>query len=215
MEQVLTDRQRAAMAFIAKEDGLRSFYLSGGTALAAFYFQHRYSDDLDFFTDQPVDDLFLSDFIGRLSNELGSTETRKEKLYDRRLFFLSFADRELKIEFTLYPFLRLAPLIVHDAISVDSLADLSANKLAAMIDRFDPKDFVDLYFLLQERPLEDVRQDAEKKFGLKISALLLGSELMKVRRVVALPRMIKSLSVEDLQAFFIQQAASLGKGVID
>jgi Nucleotidyl transferase AbiEii toxin, Type IV TA system len=26
------------------------FYLSGGTALSGFYLQHRYSDDLDFFT---------------------------------------------------------------------------------------------------------------------------------------------------------------------
>jgi predicted nucleotidyltransferase component of viral defense system len=26
------------------------FYLSGGTALSAYYLQHRYSDDLDLFT---------------------------------------------------------------------------------------------------------------------------------------------------------------------
>lgn len=215
MEQVLTSRQRAAIAFIAKEEGLSSFYLSGGTALAAYYFSHRVSDDLDFFTDQAIDDVYLSGFIARLAEELGAMEVRKEKVYDRRLFFFVFPDGELKMEFTVYPFLRLAPLVIHDGIQVDSLIDLSANKLAALMDRFDPKDFVDLFFVLQERPLVEIVRDAEKKFGLKISPLLLGSELMKVKRISALPKMIKPLSVEELQQYFIAQAASLGKGLVE
>ncbi len=49
MEQtVLTDTQKAALAALAavgRESGLADFYLTGGTALAAFYFQHRLSDD--------------------------------------------------------------------------------------------------------------------------------------------------------------------------
>lgn len=40
--------------------GSRGFYLTGGTALSEFYLQHRYSDDLDFFTrkDEPLQDDF-------------------------------------------------------------------------------------------------------------------------------------------------------------
>ena len=33
---------------------------------------------------------------------------------------------------------------------------------AALLDRFDPKDFVDLYFLLQDRSLDEIRLDAQK-----------------------------------------------------
>lgn len=33
------------------------FYLTGGTALSRFYFQHRYSDDLDFFSRYEVKDI--------------------------------------------------------------------------------------------------------------------------------------------------------------
>ena len=60
MEQaILTDTQKAALAAIGKENGLADFYLSGGTALAAFYFQHRLSDDLDFFSFTDTDNMFL------------------------------------------------------------------------------------------------------------------------------------------------------------
>jgi len=45
------------------------FYLGGGTALSRFYYNHRYSDDLDFFTLEGVD------FIG-------SVQELQEKLED-------------------------------------------------------------------------------------------------------------------------------------
>ena len=31
------------------------FYLTGGTALSRFYLNHRYSEDLDFFTNRDTD----------------------------------------------------------------------------------------------------------------------------------------------------------------
>lgn len=35
-------------------DRTQEFYLTGGTALSAFYLQHRLSEDLDFFTNNDV-----------------------------------------------------------------------------------------------------------------------------------------------------------------
>ena len=49
MEQtILTDAQKALLDLLRKQRDLAEiFYLTGGTALAAFYLAHRYSDDLD------------------------------------------------------------------------------------------------------------------------------------------------------------------------
>lgn len=48
--KILTANQLKILSFIGQESLLaKSFYLSGGTALAGFYLQHRYSEDLDFF----------------------------------------------------------------------------------------------------------------------------------------------------------------------
>ncbi|MFO7633905.1 MAG: nucleotidyl transferase AbiEii/AbiGii toxin family protein [Caldilinea sp.] len=46
----LQDRSLAQFFTRAASDG---FYLTGGTALARFYFHHRESIDLDLFTNQP------------------------------------------------------------------------------------------------------------------------------------------------------------------
>src|SRR6059036_1225209 len=49
--KVLTSLQeRVLVALFENGLGDRGYYLSGGTALAEYYLQHRYSDDLDFFT---------------------------------------------------------------------------------------------------------------------------------------------------------------------
>lgn len=52
MEQtILTRDQLSVLRKLAEHNELASlFYLAGGTALAEYYFHHRYSDDLDFFT---------------------------------------------------------------------------------------------------------------------------------------------------------------------
>ena len=51
---VLTEGQKAFLSHFGKSPLCKIFYLTGGTALAAFYLQHRFSDDLDFFTEEEV-----------------------------------------------------------------------------------------------------------------------------------------------------------------
>jgi len=210
MEQsALTSTQRQAMAFVAKEPNLKSFYLTGGTALAAYYLGHRISEDLDFFSFTEPDMIFIHEFANRLKQELSADSIRYERLYDRNQFYFLLGDSELKIEFTKYPFPQLEQPAVIENISVDSQHDIAANKLMTMLDRFDPKDFVDLYFLLQERSLSDIRGDAERKFGMKIDSVFLGGELMKARRIEALPKMLKPISIEELKSFFMDTAKGL------
>jgi len=56
------------------------FYLTGGTALSRFYFNHRYSEDLDFFANR------MPDFRATLDNFLSKIQTnftldKRENLY--------------------------------------------------------------------------------------------------------------------------------------
>lgn len=53
---ILTKRQQQLLQAFSLENYIQqSFYLSGGTALAEYYLQHRLSEDLDFFSLQEVD----------------------------------------------------------------------------------------------------------------------------------------------------------------
>ncbi|MBI5794184.1 nucleotidyl transferase AbiEii/AbiGii toxin family protein [Candidatus Uhrbacteria bacterium] len=215
MEQtILTPWQETVLSLVNAKPELQDFYLSGGTALAGFYLHHRFSDDLDFFTGADPDPVSIEQTAKDIAANLGAT-TRYEKLHDRRMFFFQKNGDELKVEFTKYPFPQLEHTQPLNGIRVDSLRDIAANKLTALIDRFDPKDFVDLYFLLQQTDLETVRADAEKKFSFSISSLFLGGELAKVSRIEALPRMVKPLTIEMLRSFFVAEAKRLKPQVFD
>lgn len=215
MEQaLLTPAQKAVMHAVAEEPRLRQFYLSGGTALAAYYLQHRVSDDLDFFSEFEFDKIFLHAFIEKLKGIVHADTVRFERLNDRNQFFLALPAEELKVEFTLYPFHQIEESVLYDGIAVDGMRDIAANKLITLIDRFDPKDFADMFFLLQKYAIDDMRADVEKKFGIQISDIMLGQEFAKVRRVEALPRMMRQLTVEELKSFFTAEAKKLEKNII-
>jgi len=73
-------------------------YLTGGTALSRFYFQHRLSEDLDFFTTTDDLKLIANDLAGRLQARGFIVEIDKLDVYFGRIFAQE-KDLKLKIEF--------------------------------------------------------------------------------------------------------------------
>lgn len=53
-QEILTRLQRSFLQQLGRSDLRETFFLTGGTALSAFFLAHRYSEDLDFFTEEPV-----------------------------------------------------------------------------------------------------------------------------------------------------------------
>lgn len=213
-ETVLTPDQRIALDMVGGNEVLRTtFYLSGGTALAEFYLRHRYSEDLDFFTSSnEFPQLAVEEFVATLRQRLLADEVIYRRLHDRRIFFFRKGEGELKVEFTRYPFAQLRTSQYHYGIAVDSLYDIAANKLMALMDRIESKDFIDLYFIFREAAvsLDDLLAAARQKFGVTVDPLALGSEFAKIRGIESLPRMIKPLDVATLKEFFTELAKSLG-----
>lgn len=215
---VLTERQRTALRlFAAERDLADAFVLSGGTALAEYYLRHRRSEDLDFFTQGEVDRPRIERFIARLKTELGARGVQANKLYDRRIFILLFpGGEELKMEFTVFPFERLEEPMRQGGILIESLRDIGAGKLAAMLDRFEAKDYVDLYFLLKERT--DIRtlwNDAQRKFGLLHGPMQIGSSLMRARHLALLPTMLRPVTREEIAHSLQEVAKSLRSDIVE
>lgn len=122
----------------------REYVFSGGTALAEYYFQHRLSDDLDFFCLQAdctisVDALFSS------MQKIGPTQY--EKTHGRVIFSTESCGEIIKSDFCPLYFKRLNPPVLGSrGYLVDSIEDIAANKLLALCGRNEPKDFIDVYF---------------------------------------------------------------------
>ncbi len=215
MEQsILTPSQRVVLECVAGNADIASqFYLTGGTALAEYYLRHRYSDDLDFFSSvKDFPQILIERFAGDIKTAFHIESVEYRRLHDRRIFFFLLQDNEeLKMEFTLYPFRQINKPERKHGIAVDSLQDIAANKIMAMMDRIESKDFVDLYFILEEKGihLDEILACVKQKFNITIDPITIGSEFAKVRHINLLPRMIKSLTIEQLKIFFTERAAAL------
>ncbi len=140
----------------------QNIYLTGGTALSRFYYEHRFSDDLDFLT--TTDDLraIANDLAARLQQLNYTIEIQRLDIYFAR-FFVVRPNCRLKIEFV-KEFNLVGELTKTDRnIYVNSLEDLGANKVSAFEDRAEIKDIIDLYFITQTIPLERLFELADFK----------------------------------------------------
>ena len=137
-------------------------YLTGGTALSRFYFQHRLSEDLDFFTTTDDLKLIANDLRLRLIAQGYEVEIKKLDIYFAR-FYVLHAGATLKVEFV-KEFHLIDPLIqTEHGIYINSLEDIGANKITAFEDRAALKDIVDLYYITQRLPFPRLFELADRK----------------------------------------------------
>ena len=145
-----------------------SYCLGGGTALSKFYFNHRQSFDLDFFTESysRKDIISLVEFLSIESGrgfEIVKEQPKKDRI--RILVFNAGISPKysLKIDFIEDYIRRLKPAKQFNGICVFSLEDIYLRKIYAVsgtlesLDqigrkiriggRQEAKDFYDLYFL--------------------------------------------------------------------
>ncbi|MBI2120966.1 MAG: nucleotidyl transferase AbiEii/AbiGii toxin family protein, partial [Parcubacteria group bacterium] len=84
---ILTTRQIIFLETVKKEPFLtENFTLTGGTALAGFYLGHRYSEDLDFFSEKEFDPMQIDIFFRKIRQEIGFEKIDFQQSYNRNLF---------------------------------------------------------------------------------------------------------------------------------
>ncbi|PKL52445.1 MAG: hypothetical protein CVV37_00985 [Nitrospira bacterium HGW-Nitrospira-1] len=217
-EEILTQNQIAFLKKIKNSKFLTdNFYLTGGTALAAFYLYHRYSEDLDFFAENEFDILNLDIFLNQIKKELGILKIDFQQSYNRNLFFLHFKDEVLKTEFTFFPFKPIENGEYKYDIKIDSLIDIAVNKLFTIYQRCKARDYIDLYFICKEKgfSIDELIKKAKIKFDWHIDPVQLGTQFIKSKEAMDYPRMIKNMPNEEWQDFFIEEAKNFKKEIIE
>ncbi len=102
---------------------------------------------------------------------------------------------------------RLKAKVLHSELGfwVDDAIDIACNKLSALYDRADPKDFVDVYFIHQELfPLAELLPQAKQKH-VGLDNYWLAQAFSRVTEVRILPRLIKPVTCGQLVEFFTRQ----------
>lgn len=194
-----------------------NFYLSGGTALTEFYLHHRYSEDLDFFSEKEFDILNVDIFIKKNKEELGVSTIDFQQAYNRNMFFLSFGKDIVKTEFTYFPFPRIERGPKKYGVEIDSLLDIAVNKLFSIYQRTIARDYIDLYLICKKSAfsIADLTRKAKIKFDWHIDPLQLGTQFIKATDVQDYPRMIKDIAPKEWQNFFTTEAIALKQQIIE
>lgn len=208
---ILTKEQKNVLDELVKNEFFKSqFYFTGGTVLAHYYLQHRYSDDLDFFAENKFNNLTILSLVEELGKKLNfNFQSRFAEVVYR--FDLEFKNGiKLKVDFGIYPYKRVEKGLDYKGFAIDSLLDIAINKLMTVNQRTDIKDFVDLYYLLKKFTIWDLIQGVKVKFRQDNEPLLIAYDLLKIEEFATLPRMILPLTLEELKIFYRQKAKELG-----
>jgi len=201
--KILTPLQRDFLEHFFKQT--QDFFLTGGTALAAFYLLHRRSEDLDLFTQNESATDALPSIVNAVAAEIGaSLNTITTSPFFRR-YLLQRGEESVVVDFVR----ETAPQIVQEKrrfgnIIVDSIEDIAANKICTLLGRGEMKDFIDLYFL--HRHGVDIKKAVEwaRRKDAGVSSATLAYILNEVTFHRIPDYVLKPVTVEELSAFFAQ-----------
>ena len=195
-EKRLYPLQDAVLGLLDEE----RFYLTGGTCLSRFYFNHRYSEDLHFFCDGTLYSIiqFEIDYLKYVSKIKGIYEveiTVAGEHYKR--LFVKKNDITLKMEFIYEPYPRIDKVVKVKHFFIDTKENIAVNKLAAVYTRKTAKDFFDLYFLLKEFDLDSLL----KKTDIKIISLGYEDLIISLRDAFFEGEVLTSFKINETEFF--------------
>ncbi len=165
------------------------FYLTGGTALSRGYFNHRFSDDLDFFVNDVPD---FPDLVGAFIEAIGAKFHVSSEVEAHAYFQLHVHvdDVSLKIDLVNDIASRVGGLSDHSSLGkIDNLHNILSNKISALY-RYEAKDVVDILWICRNLEFdwsEIIAQAREKEAGVEpslISEIIRGipdGELRKIK----------------------------------
>jgi hypothetical protein len=144
-----------------------SHRLVGGTSLA-LQFGHRLSIDLDFFSENMVEQEEILINIKPLG---------KVDIVSKSKFISCFYIDDIKVDFVSLPYKWIDEPVLEDSIRLASIKDIAAMKLAAITNRGSKKDFIDLALLINQLGLRQMMNLYHDKYPD-------GMEMMVLRSLV-------------------------------
>ena len=214
--EILTEFQKRILHAISQSPLRETFFLTGGTALSAFYLKHRFSEDLDFFTEIPDEvSRIVPDLEVICQNLNAHIEINRRYKTFLNCTFTSDKNEYVKMDFAQDVPFRLQPLVYKDefGIYIDNSLDVACNKFSALFDRAETKDFVDIFWIDKTLfTFDEVYENAKKKH-VGLDDYWLSISLQKINLVEVLPRMVVSLTIEELKEFFNDKIKYLMKKI--
>lgn len=130
--------------------------LAGGTALA-LHMGHRISMDLDFFTN-------VEFRVESVISNIRKTGLPFRIISEGEGYLIADVD-SIKVSIFKYDYPFLEKPVIYKGIRVVGILDIASMKAIAISQRGTKRDFIDLYFILQDIPFHKVANHMVRQFG--------------------------------------------------
>ncbi|MBU0998062.1 nucleotidyl transferase AbiEii/AbiGii toxin family protein [Patescibacteria group bacterium] len=183
---------------------IKKSYLAGGTALA-LHLGHRISVDLDFFTQEELEEKILLADLQKLP------EFKKDGVAWRTVWG-KVGVTKFSLFYYKYPLLAKTHSFM--GINLLNLKDIAAMKVSALGDRGTKRDFIDLYFLSKKYTLDEMLSFYDQKFfdlNDKTYHLIRSFDYFEDAENDLLPKMLVKVSWNEVKKFFHNESMRLAK----
>jgi len=199
---------RPLLTDLGRMDAVRPFYLAGGTAVA-LRLGHRVSRDLDFFSETDSLDTPRRQEIVAALRATGRSATLQRSAFTTLVLI---ADAH-HLSFFSYSYDLVDDTNDLNGIRVAGLLDVALMKIDALSGRGMKRDFVDLYVIAQQTPLDKILELGQKKYpayrDLRMNALVAMTQFDAADQDAELT-LLQPISWDEVKQFFVTEARRLG-----
>lgn len=211
---VLLPHQVTILKLFFTTDFSKPFFLTGGTALAAFYLAHRESKDLDLFSLEPYDGLQLGAVVRDIAHAVNARVAIRVQSDTYNEIYLENKEKGWiqRMDFVREQPKRFGDVVDVEGIRVDSLENIGSNKILTVFGRLEIKDYIDLYAIVTK-----TKQTFDELFGLAKQKDLGLNEFYfanvvansGIEQIRTWPRLKKSIDRQGMYDFYATLAHDL------
>ncbi|MBU0570146.1 nucleotidyl transferase AbiEii/AbiGii toxin family protein [Patescibacteria group bacterium] len=218
-KNLLTPKQKQILELASRDEIItKQFFLTGGTALSYFYFEHRFSEDLDFFSEERYNPKRILSWVSSVGDSLKAKKIEQQDLTGQHTFFFYFSrNTKVKVDFSHFPFDHLGTFKKFNSLRVSSIDDIAINKVHAITTRKRARDYLDLYLCIRELKWEvdDIKKNYRLKFGVHLSIEEIITSFVNVVDAKDLPMFIGDFDFKkEVERFFLDYAKNLKKKIV-
>jgi hypothetical protein len=199
---------QALLADLGQMPAVQPFYLAGGTAVA-LRLGHRISRDLDFFSETDSVDTPRREEIVAALRAAGHSVTVQRSAFTTLVLM---ADAH-HLSFFSYAYDLVDEMSEVQGVRVAGLLDVALMKIDALSGRGLKRDFIDLYMIAQQTPLDKILELGRRKYphyrDLRMNALAAMTQFDAADED-ADPVLLQPIQWDEVKRFFIAEAKRLG-----
>lgn len=181
------------------------FFLTGGTALSAFYLAHRESKDLDLFCMRDFEmrqiETLISDIAKKMKCEVSAKVSTSS--YSEIYLHNKWENWTQRIDVVKEQPKHFGEIEQIGGVRIDSLENIGSNKICAILGRIEIKDYIDLYEIIRQSKwtFSELWELAKQK-DLGLNEFTLANSIVDIEQIGLWPKMLIEIDREEMTKYY-------------